>query len=75
MSASTVAATSETNPSIAVKGGEAECVNGSGGLFHGKPLGADGVACFRKTGRLSADGLTITWSNGVIWKRHGPAPK
>jgi hypothetical protein len=43
--------------------------------FDGKPLGADGVACFRKTGRLSADGLTITWSDGVIWKRHGPAQK
>jgi hypothetical protein len=45
------------------------------GLFHGKPLGSDGVACFRKTGRLSADGLTMTWSDGVVWKRHGPAPK
>jgi hypothetical protein len=65
----------DANPSIAVKGGEAECVNEYGGLFHGKSLGADGVACFRKTGRLSADGLTITWSDGVIWKRHGPAPK
>ena len=59
----------------ALKGGEAECVNEYGGLFQGKPLGADGVACFRKTGRLSADGLTITWSDGVIGKRHGPAPK
>jgi hypothetical protein len=65
----------DANPSIGVKGGEAECVNEYGGLFHGKPLGADGVACFRKTGRLSADGLTITWSDGVIWKRHGPAPE
>jgi hypothetical protein len=65
----------DANPSVGVKGGEAECVNEYGGLFDGKPLGADGVACFRKAGRLSADGLTITWSDGVIWKRHGPAPK
>jgi hypothetical protein len=65
----------DVNPSIGVKGGDADCVNEYRGLFHGKPLGADGVACFRKTGRLSADGLTITWSDGVIWKRHGPVPK
>jgi hypothetical protein len=44
-------------------------------MFQGKPIGADGVACFRKTGRLSADGVTITWSDGVIWKRQGPAPQ
>jgi hypothetical protein len=65
----------DANPSITVKDGEADCVNEYGGLFKGKPLGADGVACFRKTGRLSADGVTITWSDGVIWKRHGAAPK
>ena len=50
-------------------------MNEYGGLFRGKPIGADGVACFHKTGRLSADGVTITWSDGVIWKRHGRAPK
>jgi hypothetical protein len=65
----------DANPSIGVKGGEVDCVNEYGGLFRGKPIGADGVACFRKTGRLSADGVTITWSDGVIWKRHGRAPK
>jgi hypothetical protein len=65
----------DANLSIAVKGGEADCVNEYGGLFQGKTIGDDGVACFRKTGRLSADGLKITWSDGVIWKRHGPAPK
>ena len=65
----------DADPSIEVKGGEVDCVNEYGGLFQGKPIGADGVACFRKTGRLSADGVTITWSDGVIWKRHGPAPK
>jgi hypothetical protein len=65
----------DANPSIGVKGGEAECVNEYGGLFQGKALGADGVACFGKIGRLSADGVAITWSDGVIWKRHGPASK
>jgi hypothetical protein len=65
----------DVNPSIEVKGGEANCMNEYGGLFHGKALGADVVVCFRKTGRLSADGLKITWSDGVIWKRHGPPPK
>jgi hypothetical protein len=65
----------DANPSIAIKGGEVDCVNEYGGLFQGKPIGADGVACFRKIGRLSADGVTITWSDGVIWKRRGPAPK
>ncbi len=65
----------DANPSIMVKGREVDCVNEYGGLFRGKPIGADGVACFHKTGQLSADGVTITWSDGVIWKRHGPAPK
>ena len=65
----------DANPSIGVKGSEVDCVNEYGGLFQGKRIGADGVACFHKTGRLSADGVTIIWSDGVIWKRHGPAPK
>jgi hypothetical protein len=65
----------DANPSITVKGGEVDCVNEYGGLFQGKLVGPNGVACFRKTGRLSADGITLTWSDGVIWKRHGPAPQ
>jgi len=65
----------DANPSVAVSGDEADCVNEYGGLFQGKVVAPGVVACFRKTGRLSADGLTITWSDGVIWKRHGPAPK
>jgi len=64
----------DANPSVTVKADEADCINEYGGLFQGKVMGPDVVACFRKTGRLSADGLTITWSDGVIWKRHGPAP-
>jgi hypothetical protein len=30
----------DANPSIAVKGGEVDCVNEYGGLFQGKPIGA-----------------------------------
>jgi len=65
----------DANPSISVKGGKVDCVNEYGGLFHRKSIGADGVSCFNKTGRESADGVTITWSDGVIRKRHGPAPQ
>lgn len=65
----------DANPSIEIKGGEAYCMNEYGGLFRGEALGPDVVACFRKTGRLSPDGLTLTWSDGVIWTRHGAAPK
>jgi hypothetical protein len=61
----------DANPSLVVKGGEADCVNEYGGLFRGQVLGADSVACFRKIGRLSPDGLTLTWSDGVIWRRSG----
>lgn len=63
----------DANPSIVVKGDEADCTNEYGGLFQGRVLGPDAVACFRKTGQLSPDGLTLTWSDGVIWTRHGPA--
>jgi hypothetical protein len=65
----------DANPSIAIKGGEVDCMNEYGGLFEGRAIGADGVGCFRKTGRLSADGVTLTWSDGVIWKRREPPPK
>lgn len=65
----------DVNPDIEVKGGEADCMNEYGGLFQGETVGPDVVNCFNKTGRLSSDGLTITWSDGVIWKRHGAAPK
>jgi hypothetical protein len=65
----------DANPSIAVKGRAADCMNEYGGLFRGEGLGPDVVACFRKTGRLSPDGQTLTWSDGVIWRRHGPAPR
>jgi hypothetical protein len=55
----------DANPSVRVKNGEADCVNGYSGIFRGKPLGADGVACPRKTGRLSADGL-MRWRSPIV---------
>ena len=50
-------------------------MNEYGGLFEGKILGPDSLACFRKTGRLSVDGRTLTWSDGVIWRRHEQPPR
>jgi hypothetical protein len=61
----------DANPSIEVKNGEADCMNEYGGLFRGRLVGEDSVACFRKIGSLSPDGETLTWSDGVVWRRHG----
>jgi hypothetical protein len=60
----------DANPGIVVNQGVADCTNEFGGLFRGQVLGADSVACFGKTGRLASDGLTLNWSDGVIWRRH-----
>ena len=60
----------DVNPSLEIKGAEADCMNELGGLYQGEALGPGRVACFRKEGRLSGDGMTLTWSDGVIWKRH-----
>jgi hypothetical protein len=62
----------DANPTLAVHGKEADCTNEFGGLFTGELLSPTTVACFRQTGVLDRDGTTLTWSNGVIWKRHGP---
>jgi hypothetical protein len=62
----------DANPTLVVHGKEADCMNEFGGLFRGKLLSATSVACFRQTGMLGGDGTTLTWTNGVIWKRHGP---
>jgi hypothetical protein len=62
----------DANPTLAVHGDEADCTNEFGGLFRGKLLSETAVACFRQTGVLGHDGITLKWSNGVIWKRHGP---
>ncbi len=63
---------SDANPTLAVHGDEVDCVNEFGGLFRGRLLSQTSVGCFHQTGRLGRDGTTLTWSNGVIWKRHGP---
>jgi hypothetical protein len=60
----------DANPSIAIHGDDADCMNEFGGLYRGKLLSPTTIACFRKTGALGADGVTLTWSDGVIWKRH-----
>jgi hypothetical protein len=62
----------DANPTLAVHGEEVDCMNEFGGLFRGKLLSPTAVACFRQTGALDPDGTTLRWSNGVIWKRHGP---
>jgi hypothetical protein len=50
-------------------------VNEYGGLFQGKPLGADGVSCFHKTGELSADGLTMERRRNLEAARPGAEMK
>lgn len=60
----------DVNPSIAVEGERADCMNELGGMFHGRVLGPNALACFKKTGSLAPDGVTLTWSDGVVWRRH-----
>jgi hypothetical protein len=62
----------DANPSIEIQGDAAACVNEFGGLYLGKLLSETTIACFRKTGTLDFDGVTLTWSDGVIWKRLKP---
>ena len=56
-------------PSVEIVGSVAKCMNELGGIFSGKILSPNVVACFNKTGTLSQDGKTIEWSDGVIWAR------
>jgi hypothetical protein len=44
-------------------------MNELGGIFHGRLLNPRSIACFNQTGVLSADGATVTWTNGMIWKK------
>jgi hypothetical protein len=60
----------DANPSVAVDGAAATCMNEFGGLFRGRVLSATSVSCFNKVGVLASDGVTLNWSDGVIWKRH-----
>jgi ABC-type oligopeptide transport system substrate-binding subunit len=61
---------SDVNPSVAVDGVVATCVNEFGGLFRGRVLSETSISCFNKIGVLASDGITLNWSDGVIWKRH-----
>lgn len=63
----------DVNPSIEIRGAAADCMNELGGLYRGEVIGPGKIACFRKTGELSADGQRIIWSDGVIWTRHIPS--
>jgi hypothetical protein len=63
---------SDANPTLAVHGDAVDCMNEFGGVFKGKLLNQTSVACFRQTGVLGRDGITLKWTNGMIWKRHGP---
>lgn len=62
----------DANPTLAVHGDEVDCMNEFGGLFRGKLLSQTSLACFGQTGVLARDRTTLTWTNGVIWMRHGP---
>jgi hypothetical protein len=56
-------------PSIELDGDDAACMNELGGIYRGKLLSDGSLSCFNKIGKLSADGQTIHWSNGMIWRR------
>ncbi len=61
-------------PAIKIDADVAICWNELGGIFHGRLLTADTIACFNKTGTLSSDGTTIHWSDGVVWKKLSGSP-
>lgn len=56
-------------PSVRIDAGDAVCVNEFGGLFRGRVLTANSIACFNKVGAMQSDGKTIRWDDGVIWIR------
>jgi hypothetical protein len=62
----------DANPTLRVEGEVALCTNEFGGLFTGRALGGDKIACFNKVGVFAPDGVTLNWSDGVVWKRRGP---
>jgi hypothetical protein len=61
-------------PSVAIDGDRADCMNEFGGMFHGRVLTGRSIACFNQTGALSPDCVTLTWSNGVIWRKRAASP-
>jgi hypothetical protein len=59
----------DANPSVAIDGAAAICINEFGGIYRGRVLSETSISCFNKTGVLAADGVTLQWSDGVVWKR------
>ncbi len=59
----------DANPSVAIDGAAANCINEFGGLYRGRVLSEKSISCFNKTGVLAADGVSLRWSDGVVWKR------
>jgi hypothetical protein len=59
----------DANPRLEIEGDVARCWNELGGLYVGEFRPPDGVACFRKTGRIVDGGAWIEWSDGVLWRR------
>jgi hypothetical protein len=62
-------------PSVEINGNDAACMNELGGIYHGRLLTSRSISCFKTVGALSADGKTIVWDNGVVWKRVPGAPR
>ncbi|MGA2794144.1 MAG: hypothetical protein ABSE69_11505, partial [Roseiarcus sp.] len=56
-------------PSVQIDGNTAICMNELGGVYRGRLLTDNSIACFNKVGTLSGDGKTIRWDDGVVWKR------
>jgi len=56
-------------PSVEIDGNTAICMNELGGVYRGRVLSDNSIACFNKVGTLSADGQTLRWDDGVVWKR------
>ena len=60
----------DASPSVAIEGAVANCMNELGGIYRGRVLSRTSIACFNKVGVLASDGVTLRWSDGVIWRRH-----
>jgi hypothetical protein len=59
----------DASPSVEIDGDAAICMNELGGVYRGRLLTENSIACFNKVGTLSSDGTTIHWDDGVVWKR------
>ena len=59
----------DANPNVAIDGAAAVCMNEFGRLYRGRVSSETSISCFNKTGVLAADGVTLRWSDGVVWKR------